>query len=103
MRVEHSDGVKVGAAAPRRAAARVPPWVVPAVKAALVAADACVAAGSFRAAYAWREGGGLLVGLGLGPGFAWHPHFGPYAALLWFGVAVRLVSRAYYELYRRRG
>ena len=86
-----------------RAAARAPGWVVPAVKAALVAADAFVAVASFAAAYAVREGGGLLVGFSFEKGFAWEPRFEPYAALLWFVVAVRLLSAAYYDLYRLRG
>jgi exopolysaccharide biosynthesis polyprenyl glycosylphosphotransferase len=73
------------------------------VKVALAAADACVAAASFAAAYAWREGGGLLVRFQPGAGFVWQPRFEPYAALLWFVVAVRLISSAYYDLYRLRG
>jgi exopolysaccharide biosynthesis polyprenyl glycosylphosphotransferase len=76
---------------------------VPAVKAALVAADAAVAASSFAAAYALREGGPMLAGFSLARGFAWAEHFEPYAALLWFVVAVRVVSAAYSDLYRLRG
>jgi exopolysaccharide biosynthesis polyprenyl glycosylphosphotransferase len=102
MRAERSEKLKVKAGAVR-AAARAPRWVVPAVKAALAAADACVAAGSFAAAYAWREGGGLPVRFQTGEGFVWQPRFEPYAALLWFVVVVRLVSSAYYDLYRLRG
>jgi exopolysaccharide biosynthesis polyprenyl glycosylphosphotransferase len=102
MRIERTEDVKVSAKVPR-AAARAPGWVVPAVKAALAAADACVAVASFAAAYAWREGGELLVGFGLEKGFAWQTHFEPYAALLWFVVVVRLISAAYYDLYRLRG
>jgi exopolysaccharide biosynthesis polyprenyl glycosylphosphotransferase len=87
-----------------RAAARAPRWVVPAVKAALAAADAFVAAASFAGAYLWREGGGgLLVRFELGKGFVWQPQFEPYAALLWFVVAARVVCSAYYDLYRLRG
>jgi exopolysaccharide biosynthesis polyprenyl glycosylphosphotransferase len=86
-----------------RAAARAPGWVVPVVKAALVLADAALAAAAFGAAYAVREGGRLLTGFSLARGFAWESHFEPYAALLWFVVLVRLVSNAYYDLYRMRG
>src|SRR5687767_9131917 len=105
MRVERlkESGVVTGGA---RAPARAPGWVVPAVKAALAAADAAVAVASFAAAYLMREGGGgggLLAGFSLAGGFAWEPEFEPYAALLWFVVAVRLVSNAYYDLYRLRG
>jgi exopolysaccharide biosynthesis polyprenyl glycosylphosphotransferase len=102
MRAERSENLKVKAGAVR-AAARAPRWVVPAVKVALAASDACVAAASFAAAYAWREGGGLLVRFQPGAGFVWQPRFEPYAALLWFVVAVRLISSAYYDLYRLRG
>jgi exopolysaccharide biosynthesis polyprenyl glycosylphosphotransferase len=86
-----------------RAAARAPGWVVPAVKAALVLTDACVAALCFCAAYTAREGGGLLKGFSPAHGFAWERQFEPYASLLWFVVLVRLVSNAYYDLYRLRG
>ncbi|HEX8557361.1 MAG TPA: sugar transferase [Pyrinomonadaceae bacterium] len=102
MRAEHTREAAAGAGA-ARAAARAPGWVAPAVKAGLVAADACVAAGSFAAAYASREGGRLLEGFSLERGFVWGPSFEPYAALLWFVVTVRVVSAAYYDLYRLRG
>jgi len=93
----------VRAAAAPRAAARAPGWVVPLVKAALVLADAALAAACFGVAYVVREGGGLLVDFSFARGFAWEPQFEPYAALLWFVVLVRLVSNAYYDLYRLRG
>jgi exopolysaccharide biosynthesis polyprenyl glycosylphosphotransferase len=102
MRVERAEKLKLKVGVPR-AAARAPGWVVPAVKAALVVADACVAVASFAAAYLMREGGGLLVRFHVGEWFVWQPRFGPYAALLWFVIAVRLVSSAYYDLYRLRG
>jgi exopolysaccharide biosynthesis polyprenyl glycosylphosphotransferase len=102
MRAERSEKLRVRAGEVR-ASARAPRWVLPAVKAALVAADACVAAASFVAAYVLREGGGVFVGLRPGLGIAWEPRFGPYAALLWFVVVVRLLSSAYYDLYRLRG
>src|SRR5947209_17769427 len=51
-----------------RAAARAPRWVVPAVKAALVAADVCVAVASFVAAYVLREGFAPIAGFGDGGG-----------------------------------
>jgi len=95
-----------------RAAARAPRWVVPAVKAALVAADVCVAVASFVAAYVLREGFAPIAGFGDGGGGplahlregVWlSAQFQPYAALLWFVVTVRLLSSAYYDLYRLRG
>ncbi|HEX8284668.1 MAG TPA: sugar transferase [Pyrinomonadaceae bacterium] len=102
MRVERTEKLKARAGAVR-APARAPGWVVPAVKAALVAADAALAAGVFAAAYLAREGGRLLVDFSFERGFVWAPHFEPYAALLWFVVPVRLLSNAYYDLYRLRG
>jgi exopolysaccharide biosynthesis polyprenyl glycosylphosphotransferase len=102
MRVERAENLRVRAGAVR-AAARAPGWVVPAVKMALAAADACVAVAAFVAAYEMREGGGLLIRFSLEQGFVWQPRFEPYAALLWFVVLVRLVSTAYYDLYRLRG
>ncbi|HEY0172308.1 MAG TPA: sugar transferase [Pyrinomonadaceae bacterium] len=102
MRVERlkESGLRAGAL---RALARAPGWVVPAVKAALVAADAALAVASFVGAYALREGGRLLAGFSFERGFAWGRDFEPYASLLWFVVLVRLVSNAYYDLYRLRG
>ena len=102
MRAERTES-RASAAKVPRAAARAPGWVVPAVKAALVLADAALAAACFCAAYAVREGGRLLVDFSFARGFAWDAHFEPYAALLWFVVPVRLVSNAYYDLYRLRG
>jgi exopolysaccharide biosynthesis polyprenyl glycosylphosphotransferase len=102
MRAERSEELRVRAGGVR-AAPRAPRWVVPAVKAALVAADAVVAVASFVAAYVLREGGGVFVGFRSGVGFVWEPRFEPYAALLWFVVVVRLLSSAYYDLYRLRG
>jgi exopolysaccharide biosynthesis polyprenyl glycosylphosphotransferase len=102
MRVERTESLKARPTA-ARAAARAPGWVVPAVKAALALADAFVAIASFAVAYTLREGGPLLAGFNFERGFVWESHFEPYAALLWFVVAVRLLSNAYYDLYRLRG
>jgi exopolysaccharide biosynthesis polyprenyl glycosylphosphotransferase len=102
MRAEHSETLKVRASEVR-AQARAPRWAAPAVKAALVVADAAVAIASFVAAYSIRTGGDVLVRFGLSEGFVWHRQFEPYGALLWFVIAVRLLSCAYYDLYRLRG
>src|SRR5215211_5739792 len=103
MRAGHTESRTTAATAVPRAAARAPGWVVPLVKAALVLADAALAAACFCAAYALREGGRLLIDFSPARGFAWERHFEPYAALLWFVVLVRLVSNVYYDLYRLRG
>src|ERR1044071_4104296 len=102
MRAGRTESRTMPAKVPR-AAARVPGWVVPAVKAALVLTDAGVAVACFGAAYGVREGGGLLSGFSFARGVVWEPPFEPYAALLWFVVLVRLVSNTYYDLYRLRG
>jgi len=86
-----------------RTRARAPRWVVPAVRAGLVVADALAAALVFVAAYALREGGGVLVRFDPPWNFVWEPRFEPYGALLWFVVPVRLLTAAYYDLYRLRG
>src|ERR1700749_5055862 len=100
MRLEQYKQLSVSAGEVR-AAARAPRWVVPAVKASLVAADVCVAVASFVGAYLLGEGGAVLERFEAG--VVWHPRFGPYAALLWFVVVVRLLSSAYYDLYPLRG
>ncbi len=102
MSVELEDKVRVKTETVR-AAARAPVWAVPAVKAALVVLDALIAVGCFLAAYAWRQGGAILDGFSLSRGFAWHPEFEPYGALLLFVVLIRVLSLAYYDLYRLRG
>jgi exopolysaccharide biosynthesis polyprenyl glycosylphosphotransferase len=75
-----------------RVPGRAPRWIVPAVKVALVIADAVVAALSFMLAFYVREGVSV-----------WSAQFAPYAALLVFVVAIRLLSFRYYDLYRVRG
>jgi exopolysaccharide biosynthesis polyprenyl glycosylphosphotransferase len=86
-----------------RAAARAPGWVMPAVKAALVAADASLAVACFVAAFLVREGGAVLSGYSLRGGFAWSAEFEPYGALLWLVLAIRMLTLFYYDLYRLRG
>ena len=102
MRAERLNKVRAGASEVR-AAARAPGWVMPAVKAALVAADALLAVACLVAAYVIREGGAVLLGFSLRGGFAWAPEFEPYGALLWLVLAIRLVALGYYDLYRLRG
>src|ERR1700755_945503 len=99
MRVERSKDISVRTNV-ARAPARAPRWVVPAVKALLVLVDAFVAVACFCGAYMLREGYGVVAGLGDGggplvrynKGLLWSTHFQPYAALLWFVVAVRVLS-----------
>ena len=86
-----------------RAEGRVPQWVLPSVKAALVAADAIVAAVSFLAAFYLREGAHVITGWDAAGRLVWSEEFAPYAAVLVFVVPVRVLAHAYYDLYRLRG
>jgi exopolysaccharide biosynthesis polyprenyl glycosylphosphotransferase len=81
----------------------VPQWVLPSVKAALVAADAIVAAVSFLAAFYLREGAHVITGWDAAGRLVWSEEFAPYAAVLVFVVPVRVLAHAYYDLYRLRG
>ncbi|MBA3321626.1 MAG: sugar transferase [Pyrinomonadaceae bacterium] len=101
MRVEPLDNLSVRARAVR-AEGRAPQWVVPAVRATLVAIDAVIAGASFLAAFYWREGERIAANVGDGR-VTWSAEFAPYAAVLLFVVPVRLLAHAYYDLYRLRG
>ncbi|MFN2453439.1 MAG: sugar transferase [Pyrinomonadaceae bacterium] len=85
-----------------RAPARAPQWVIPAVRAALLCADALIAALAFLAAFYLREGNIFFNTLADGR-IVWNEKFLPYAALLLFVVPIRLICFAYYDLYRLRG
>ncbi len=85
-----------------RAAGRVPEWVIPAVRAALVCVDMALAALAFLAAFYLREGNIFFNTLN-GGRIAWNVKFLPYAALLSFVVPIRLLCFVYYDLYRLRG
>lgn len=85
-----------------RVPGRAPRWVIPAVKVALVIADALIAAGAFAAAFYLREDGPLWATTPDG-GFTWSRKFAPYGALLLFVVLTRLLTLRYYDLYRLRG
>jgi len=80
-----------------RVPGRAPRWIVPAVKVSLVLADALIAATSFMLAFYVREGISVFEGR------HWTARFAPYAALLVFIVAIRLLSFRYCNLYRVRG
>jgi len=85
-----------------RVPARLPQWVIPTIKAALVIADVIIAALSFFIAFYLREGVSILERSG-GGGFSWSERFAPYGALLLFVLLIRLLTLAYYDLYRLRG
>lgn len=83
-----------------RVPGRAPRWVVPAVKVSLLIADALIANLSFMFAFYVREGISVFASEG---GGTWSARFAPYAALLVFVVAIRLLSFRYCDLYRVRG
>src|SRR5690242_17921070 len=80
-----------------RVPGRAPRWIVPTVKVLLVLADALIAALAFMLAFYVREGTAVFEG------WNWSTRFAPYAALLVFVVAIRLLSFRYCDLYRVRG
>ena len=86
-----------------RVNARVPQWVIPAIKALLVIADVIIAVGSFCAAFYLREGASVFESFGGPAVFAWSRRFAPYGALLLFVLVIRLLTLIYYDLYRLRG
>jgi exopolysaccharide biosynthesis polyprenyl glycosylphosphotransferase len=83
-----------------RVPGRAPRWIVPAVKAALVVADALAVALSFIFAFTLRQGVSAFATDGR---FGWSEAFAPYGALLLFVVGIRLLSFRYCDLYRVRG
>ncbi|HVG30801.1 MAG TPA: sugar transferase [Pyrinomonadaceae bacterium] len=101
MRAESFDKLLVKARA-ARAPARAPEWVIPAVKAGLVAADVSVTAACFLAAFYVREGEPVFARAASG-GVSWGETFAPYGAILWLVLPIRLLTLLYYDLYRLRG
>lgn len=87
-----------------RVPARVPQWVIPLVKAGLVALDVLIAWLSFIVAFRWREGHAVLMPSEAGgAAWMWSVRFAPYAALLVFVLPIRVLALRYYDLYRLRG
>ncbi|HEX8457561.1 MAG TPA: sugar transferase [Pyrinomonadaceae bacterium] len=102
MRAERVEKLRVEASAVR-AEGRAPQWVLPAVKVALVLADAVLAVVSFLAAFYLREGEHIVADWDAAWRIHWSAEFAPYAAVLLFVVPVRVLAHAYYDLYKLRG
>jgi exopolysaccharide biosynthesis polyprenyl glycosylphosphotransferase len=85
-----------------RAPSRAPHWVIPTIKAALVATDSLIAALSFGAAFYAREGGAIFSQTRPDT-FGWSARFAPYGALVLFVILIRVLALRYYDLYRLRG
>jgi exopolysaccharide biosynthesis polyprenyl glycosylphosphotransferase len=82
--------------------ARMPAWVVPLIKSALVIIDLILAFAAFAYAFKLRQGGSL-VHTGTDGALIWSRTFAPYGALLVLVVPIRVITLAYYDLYRLRG
>ena len=85
-----------------RVPARAPAWVVPVFKTLLVAADLALAFAAFAGAFYLRQGGALFAQTG-GGGRVWTFAFAPYGVLLVLVLPLRVITLAYYDLYRLRG
>jgi exopolysaccharide biosynthesis polyprenyl glycosylphosphotransferase len=72
---------------------------MPAVKAVVLALDGIIALGSFLFAFWIREGEPLLSQ----HAWAWSKEFVPYAGILYFAVAVRIVMLVYQRAFRYHG
>ena len=83
----------------RRAANRVPRWVMPVVKGTVIAADGALAAMCFLAAFKLREGQAILSSTA----WAWTPEFVPYAGILYFAIPVRVAMLIYERVYQFQG
>lgn len=80
-----------------RAENRVPRWILPSVKALILALDALLTFICFTAAFVWREGHAVFSETG------WSREFAPYVGVVLFAVVVRLVMLWYQKIYRLQG
>src|SRR5687767_11113324 len=96
MRAETAITTK---AATLRAENRVPPWVMPVVKAGIIAFDAAITTFCFLAAFKLREETAILSSTA----WAWSPEFVPYAGILYFAIPVRLAMLIYERVYQYQG
>jgi exopolysaccharide biosynthesis polyprenyl glycosylphosphotransferase len=78
---------------------RVPEWVMPAVRLAVVCADAALAGMAFLSAFKVRDGGSILSTTA----WAWSKGFVPYAGILFFAVPVTVAMLIYERVYRFYG
>jgi exopolysaccharide biosynthesis polyprenyl glycosylphosphotransferase len=101
MKAERSKSSLAEASAVR-VAARAPAWVVPAIKASLVILDLLLAFTAFAGAFYLRQGAAIIQ-QNAGGSRIWAAAFAPYGALLIVVLPVRVVTLAYYDLYRLRG
>jgi exopolysaccharide biosynthesis polyprenyl glycosylphosphotransferase len=84
-----------------RVPARAPVWVVPAIKTALFVFDLALALTAFAGAFYFREGAAIVQQTN--GSRSWTMAFAPYGALLVLVLPIRVITLAYYDLYRLRG
>lgn len=84
---------------PQRAENRVPRWVMPVIKTAILLADAALTIACFFLAFKLREGGQILSSTA----WAWSQAFVPYAGILYFAVPVRIGMLIYQRVFRLQG
>jgi exopolysaccharide biosynthesis polyprenyl glycosylphosphotransferase len=101
MKAEHLKSPLIEASTVR-VPARVPAWVVPGVKSALLIVDLALAFAAFVFAFFIRQGDPLMQQGGSAI-WNWTAAFAPYGALLVLVVPIRVITLAYYDLYRLRG
>ena len=82
-----------------KAEKRVPAWVMPLIKAAVVAVDLGLAIICFVLAFKFREGDAVLSGTA----WAWSKEFVPYAGILYFAIPVRVAMLIYERVYNYHG
>ena len=78
---------------------RMPRWVMPVVKATVIAIDASIAAVCFVLAFKLREGVPVMSSTAV----AWSPEFVPYAGIFWFAIPVRVAMLIYERVYQFQG
>ncbi|GIU81641.1 MAG: sugar transferase [Acidobacteria bacterium] len=83
----------------RKAENRMPKWVLPSVKIAIVMADAILAFSCFALAFILREGKPIFSQTA----WAWSKEFVPYAGVILFAVPARVATLAYSRVYRFQG
>ena len=82
-----------------KAKSRVPRWVLPSVKVSIVLIDALLAFVCFALAFIWREDKTVFSETA----WAWSKEFVPYAGVVFFAIAVRVLMLWYQRAYRLQG
>lgn len=78
---------------------RVPRWVMPLVKSAIIAIDAFLAFVCFAIAFVLRQGEPIFAETA----WAWSKEFVPYAGVVFFIITIRVLMLAYQRVYRLQG